>query len=199
VSISGPVGDDLTGFPIGEPIELELSYVGDGQLLTFFVLAPTTAGEEPERLNDGESATLSWTPDAAGVYTIYGEFEDSTTHELVEVGTPEQCIVTLGVGDESVAEPLPPGNTCDDLDFSGDEVTKVENDDGSLSFFDPNGNWCATVLGETVQAAAAPPAELPRTGEHSLLLAVLGASTIVAGAGCRRWANAIADRSASPR
>ena len=191
VTISGGVSEELTGFPIGEPIDLELSVVSDGPVFTYFVLAAPDGGEDV-RLNDGQAPTLTWTPVAAGSHTIYGEFEDAATGELVEVATPESCTVTLGVVDGSVVDPPPdPEAPCADTD-EPDDLTLVPIGDGMFEAYDDEGNLCATIAGETVtQPGPSDLAELPATGASTAPLTALGITLVTIGWLMRRRAKAM--------
>jgi LPXTG-motif cell wall-anchored protein len=188
VTVSGGVSEDLTGFVTGEPIDLELSYVSDAPVLTYFVLEAPDGGEDV-RLNDGTEATMTLTPEVAGTYTVHGEFEDVATGEPVEVATPETCAATVEVVDATVDPPGDPGACADD-----DDLTLVPIGDDVFEVYDDEGNLCAVIAGETVtRPAPAEPAELPATGSSAAPLTAVGVALISLGWGARR-AGARAER-----
>ena len=183
VIVSGAVSEDLSGFLTGEPIDLELSYVSDAPVLTYFVLEAPDGGEDV-RLNDGTEATMTLTPELAGTYTVHGEFDDVATGEPVEVATPETCAATVEVVDAPVDPPVEPGPCVDDAD-----LTLVPIGDGVFEAYDDEGNLCAVIAGETItRPTPSAPAELPATGSSTAPLAAVGLALIGLGWGMRRAA-----------
>ena len=193
VVLSGGATPDLTGFPTGKPIGLGLHYVSDVPVLPFFVLEATEGGEDV-RLTDGDTSTLSWTPEAAGTYTIYGEFEDAATRELVEVTDPASCRVTLGVEDAPVVDPPdgydPPVTISGSCAGKGSgDLTLVPVGDGFFAAYDDEGNICVLIGGETVtRPVGSVRAELPATGSRATPLAATGITLIGMGWWMRRSA-----------
>lgn len=179
---------------VGAPITLELYTTKGGAMYYWFVA--TQDGGEPYRLNDGMDNTIEWTPTTAGTYVIHGEFESTKTGETVAVEDPEKCSATFFVEDAPlmpVPEDPEPGSCAD----PATPLTPVPQDDGSTSYYSPDGELCGTVIGNQ-QTPAAPPApaapstpstpvnaaaapELPRTGSGTGILAIVGIMLVLSG------------------
>jgi len=175
-------------YSVGTPIDMELIVQKGGELNPYFIMSD---GHSESSISAG-TFTTTWTPTEAGTYSIRGEFHDGEGN-FVEVENPEACSATLTVvyiepahpdhSDEvempvapPAEEPKPVDNTCKDDDPS--TLTSVNNPDGTVSYYSPDGVYCATVLPKapispTPQPAAKPApavqqtaatATLPRTG-----------------------------------
>jgi hypothetical protein len=90
-------------YAVGDTVKLEMNITNDpgpDSLLSYYVL-------NGNRLNDGTSRKLDFTPTSAGTYDITGEFVDKATGEKLTVKSTLACSVTL----EFVAAPEPPPTT----------------------------------------------------------------------------------------
>lgn len=201
-------------YVVNQVISLEL-YVPKGGAMYWYFTASKDS-DVPYRLNDGIDNAVDWTPTEAGTYVVYGEFEDSKTGEPIEVKNPESCTVRLIVEDAIVPpahnEPdvvEPPAEESSKCSDPNETLTSVPEDDGSVSYYASDGEYCGTVKAQqplaapptptapsvaaaSVSAEAAP--ELPHTGSGTATLAFVGTMLVLSGTALLRMQKKIAVR-----
>lgn len=189
-------------YAVGQVISLEL-YVPKGGAMYWYFTASKDSGA-PYRLNDGMDNAVDWTPTEAGTYVVYGEFEGSKSGEPIEVENPENCTVSLIVEDTTVPPahnesdvvepPAEETSECSDLN---ETLTPIPEDDGSVSYYTPDGEYCGTVKAQQPPAAPSAPAapssvtaasvssqpasELAHTGSGTTVLAFVGTMLVLSG------------------
>jgi hypothetical protein len=179
-------------YDVGTPITLEL-YVPKGGEMEWFFVASRDGGAE-YRLNDVSRQSIGWTPVEAGAYTVRGEFIDPEGNVL-PIENPSMCMVTLTV--DAAEVDTEPTNPYQGACGEPDTLTLVPIGDGFYDVYNSDNQLCSTIGGQEAQAilsAQAPveqpapavtikQAELPRTGNGTAKLMILGAILVFVGRG----------------
>lgn len=201
-----PTVPEEHAYRVGDEINFEISLVDPEATvanIVFFVGTEAKGG----KLQEGTSRSVTWQATAPGQWIVGAQLFDAAGQEIIPTGDCDGAVTVQEAYIEPAhpeapdveepvptPEPEPVDNTCKDDDPS--TLTPVNNPDGTVSYYSPDGVLCADLLPQVpvvnapvqpVAAASAQPAaqmaELPHTGTGLTITAIIGFILLVGGCG----------------